>query len=76
LSGIKTTVDLPWRSGVTKIALIIGDARPLLIGLIPSQIIADLLGWPPRLSVSFASRSTFDARGSFEPMGHPVTLYE
>ena len=53
-SGIKAAIDLPWRPGVTKIAVVIGDAPPLISsgaepisGLTASQIVAESIAIDP-----------------------------
>jgi lysophospholipase L1-like esterase len=53
-SGIKAAIDLPWRPGVTKIAVVIGDAPALVEGdvepismLTSSQIVAESIAVDP-----------------------------
>ena len=54
-SGIKSAIDLPWRTGVTKIAIVIGDAGPKLdadgkepvSNLTAAQIIASSIAVDP-----------------------------
>jgi Mg-chelatase subunit ChlD len=50
-SGIDTAIALPWRPGVTKVALVIGDAPALspepISGLTTSQIVADSIAVDP-----------------------------
>lgn len=54
LSGINAANGLPWRPGVTKTAVVIGDAPPLIeggaepfSGLTPAQVVADSIAVDP-----------------------------
>jgi len=135
-SGIQSAIDLPWRPGVTKVMIVIGDAPALspepTTGLTPAQIVANSIAVDPVQVVgvdvsglnsygdmseiatgtggSIVSGTTnlttkiseildtaahqpfawigsaysgkigeavqFDASGSFDPSGVPLTLYE
>ncbi len=50
-SGIQAAIELPWRPGVTKVALVIGDAPALspepISGLTASQIVANSIAVDP-----------------------------
>lgn len=50
-SGLATAIDFPWRPGVTKVALVIGDAPPLspepISGLTAQEIIARSIAVDP-----------------------------
>jgi len=137
-SGINAAIDLPWRAGVTKIAVVIGDAPPLVSGgaepnsgLTATQIVAKSIAVDPveviavdvgglvdsnlqtivtgtggstvtgtggltavlsdiidatsrqpfawfgtAVSGKVGTPIVFDAQGSFDPRGNPITLYE
>lgn len=54
LSGIKEAIDLPWRAGVTKVAVVIGDAPALIesgaepiSGLTPAQVVSASIAVDP-----------------------------
>ena len=72
-SGIKSAIDLPWRTGVTKLAIVIGDAGPKLdndgkepvSNLTAAQIIASSIAVDP-VQVTFIDLNVLNSDESVQ----------
>lgn len=68
-SGIQTAINLPWRPGVTKIAIVIGDAPPLspepISGLTAQQLVANSIAIDP-VQVIGVNLSNLNDNGTME----------